>query len=422
MKKSLLTFIIALFALCSSNAQVAQPTHVVGNRINSNGEVTEELVSDFSYSDDGKLVYFEFPKFFISTNYGYDGDFLAIEQTYHYGGHPIFYEITNYTYENENIKMVDHFDGTESLYWLYNYYDDGRLKSKEEKYEFEEDYYRHWLYEYENDGKTKIELYYTSWPTQGEQLRKKTVFQYDENYNLVSEHIENFNDEGELTNTALISYSYIQSGMMETKTIQTLIDDDWTNISIMKYVYDANGAVIERLDGIWNVEYEEWDFDRRITFDTSENGLIYTVSFYKKCDNEWVWDIFDNQTILFDDNLRMQQRALDYMRYEEMCGAGLINQFVFTFIYTPEPVYLDIEERENLLCTIHPNPTNGMVTVAGTNLHQAVVVNSHGQRVATAQGGGEQLTVDISGLPAGIYFVNITDNEGRKCVRKVVKE
>ena len=28
----------------------------------------------------------------------------------------------------------------------------------------------------------------------------------------------------------------------------------------------------------------------------------------------------------------------------------------------------------------------------------------------------------LKSLPAGIYFVTITDAEGRKCVRKVVKE
>ena len=49
--------------------------------------------------------------------------------------------------------------------------------------------------------------------------------------------------------------------------------------------------------------------------------------------------------------------------------------------------------------------------------------NTIGQRVATATGaGGETLQVDIATLPAGVYFVNVIDTEGRKCVRKVVKE
>ena len=71
---------------------------------------------------------------------------------------------------------------------------------------------------------------------------------------------------------------------------------------------------------------------------------------------------------------------------------------------------------------LHPNPANGLVTITGKDLKQAEVFNTHGQRVATTKGEGERLTVDISNLPAGIYFVNVTDGEGRKCVKKVVKE
>ena len=82
-----------------------------------------------------------------------------------------------------------------------------------------------------------------------------------------------------------------------------------------------------------------------------------------------------------------------------------------------------IDENESTaFATLHPNPTNGLVTITGKDLRTAKVINALGQCVATVKGEGELLTVDISNLPAGIYFVNITDGEGRKCVRKVVKE
>ena len=80
------------------------------------------------------------------------------------------------------------------------------------------------------------------------------------------------------------------------------------------------------------------------------------------------------------------------------------------------------ENKDEARVTLHPSPTTGLVTVMGKDLKSAEVVNMLGQHVAKAQGEGERLTVDISSLPAGIYFVNITDSEGRKCVRKVVKE
>ena len=84
---------------------------------------------------------------------------------------------------------------------------------------------------------------------------------------------------------------------------------------------------------------------------------------------------------------------------------------------------MGFEENEvTAFATIYPNPTTGQVTISGQDLKTAKVINALGQCVAKAKGEGEQLTVDISNLPAGVYFVNITDGEGRKCVKKVVKE
>ena len=83
----------------------------------------------------------------------------------------------------------------------------------------------------------------------------------------------------------------------------------------------------------------------------------------------------------------------------------------------------DVEGNEaKAFADVYPNPTTSVVTVAGTNLKQAEVLNILGQRVATVQGQGETLQIDIANLPAGVYFVSITDEEGRKCVHKVVKK
>ena len=76
----------------------------------------------------------------------------------------------------------------------------------------------------------------------------------------------------------------------------------------------------------------------------------------------------------------------------------------------------------NPLVSFYPNPTSGLVTIAGDNLRQAEVLNMLGQQVLSVQGEGNELRINMAALPAGVYFVNITDGEGRRCVRKVVKE
>ena len=83
-----------------------------------------------------------------------------------------------------------------------------------------------------------------------------------------------------------------------------------------------------------------------------------------------------------------------------------------------------IEENEesSAFATLFPNPTNGIVTIAGENLQQAEIINIFGQQVLSVQGKGNELRIDMAALPAGVYFVTVTNEEGLKCVRKVVKE
>lgn len=84
--------------------------------------------------------------------------------------------------------------------------------------------------------------------------------------------------------------------------------------------------------------------------------------------------------------------------------------------------WTDADENESVFATVHPSPTNGQVVITGNDLRSAEVYNASGQRIMATHGSGNQLQLDLSGQPAGIYFLNITDKDGRRCVRKVVKQ
>ena len=71
---------------------------------------------------------------------------------------------------------------------------------------------------------------------------------------------------------------------------------------------------------------------------------------------------------------------------------------------------------------VYPNPAGGQMTITGKDLCRADVFNTLGQKVVTVSGKSERLTVNLDGLSEGVYFVSVTDTEGRRCVKKVVKK
>jgi hypothetical protein len=84
---------------------------------------------------------------------------------------------------------------------------------------------------------------------------------------------------------------------------------------------------------------------------------------------------------------------------------------------------IGMEENEYTpFAIVHPNPTTGLFTIVGENLHQVKVFDMLGQAISTYQVNGHSITIDISSLSIGVYFVNITDENGQRCVQKIVKE
>jgi hypothetical protein len=80
-----------------------------------------------------------------------------------------------------------------------------------------------------------------------------------------------------------------------------------------------------------------------------------------------------------------------------------------------------LEERQEQV-EIYPNPTNGCVRIFGKDLKSAEIHNSLGQFVASTQGNGNQIEMDFSVLPAGVYFVKVTNKDGKCFVKKVIKQ
>ena len=77
------------------------------------------------------------------------------------------------------------------------------------------------------------------------------------------------------------------------------------------------------------------------------------------------------------------------------------------------------EAIANDAITLSPNPTNGLVLIEGATITDVRVYNTLGQLVKTTQNSNE---INLKGLPPGIYTIHITNEDGNRVIRKVVKE
>ena len=79
-------------------------------------------------------------------------------------------------------------------------------------------------------------------------------------------------------------------------------------------------------------------------------------------------------------------------------------------------------EENNSTFTIVPNPTDGAVVVSGVDMQEISVYNLVGQLVASQKVAAETVSIDLGGLPSGLYFVHVIDRNGSCCVRKLLKQ
>jgi hypothetical protein len=71
------------------------------------------------------------------------------------------------------------------------------------------------------------------------------------------------------------------------------------------------------------------------------------------------------------------------------------------------------ENNNSLLWGVYPNPASGDITIGSTGQSSGCmisVLNSVGTIVRTARAGPARIVIDVSGLPAGLYFIMPEDH------------
>jgi hypothetical protein len=91
--------------------------------------------------------------------------------------------------------------------------------------------------------------------------------------------------------------------------------------------------------------------------------------------------------------------------------------------FNPNCFPLNINEKSPFTFTLSPNPTTSQITITSSiQLKKLHLINAVGVTVWRAENESDKVTVDVSELPTGIYFLTVYDTQGNKRTEKVVKQ
>ncbi len=80
-----------------------------------------------------------------------------------------------------------------------------------------------------------------------------------------------------------------------------------------------------------------------------------------------------------------------------------------------------IGETENLSFSVYPNPATDVLHVRSSQrLARVRLLDISGREVRSQAVAGSAGTIDLSGIPAGVYLIEVTDRHGRRSVQKVM--
>ena len=346
---------LAVMMMLGMNAVLSQiindtiffPNHVTGRYINSSGEVTTQYPADFHYDSEGMLSSFEVPYLHLTSQLVYDNHYLNNITTHWYYNWGYGQDYTwdeVFEFENGLIQTELHqefeatFENYDRDYLFYYYNEDGQLIRKEQGYT-PNNICDIWTYTYDDQGKTDSVFYYISWGCPGlTKLSGIYDYQYEDGLlqEILIEEYDDVNHNYDTWFTKKQVYSYTEDGKLASEIKQDLVDGEWINNTIHINLYDAYGKIIEQQEGIWSESLNDWDITKKVIHEYSMTNMTYTVSFYKKSGENWVWDSFRNQKLFFDSELKWQQKELE--------NFWAVNQFEFTLTYLIHSTYFEGSE------------------------------------------------------------------------------
>ena len=101
------------------------------------------------------------------------------------------------------------------------------------------------------------------------------------------------------------------------------------------------------------------------------------------------------------------------------------NQIIGSDVLHGSGTYQFVEDVTPTSCTWSVEPAGMFQTSSGTGNTANLSYKTSPTKLALTvelEGNRRNKTIDLSGLPSGLYFITVTDRNGQRLVRKVVKQ
>jgi hypothetical protein len=103
-------------------------------------------------------------------------------------------------------------------------------------------------------------------------------------------------------------------------------------------------------------------------------------------------------------------------------GRGVIYWDDLNLVPDPDPV-TGIHDEHPQAYEMYPNPTTSEITISNARgLRSVTIHDEQGKLISSVQYQDDNATVSLKGLSAGIYLIEVIDQQGATTITRVVKK
>ncbi|MDR2927375.1 MAG: T9SS type A sorting domain-containing protein [Cytophagaceae bacterium] len=213
--------------------------------------------------------------------------------------------------------------------------------------------------------------------------------------------------------------------------------------------YNNSTADIMAQNNLWNVNVQDAESIETVITHKVDNNALGTVTFMP---SSYGFPIYMETS--FDENCVMtlswshlgdvENGTYNIYRNGTLVGEAIEEQFYTAAVenevceWCVETVFETFVSgkacTENIICTVsgisnafaqsvtvYPVPTTDRIYISGTGIAKVEVYSAAGQMLIETDSADASLTVDLSSINAGIYFIRIYDLNGNRTVRQIMK-